>query len=142
VILSNSSDHINRLITELKKAGVTIALDDFATGYASLAHLKQFPVDVLKIEQSFVTALSACDSAIVWAIVGLGRALGIRSVAEGVETQGQCATLREIGCDLAQGYRFSPAFSAASVPALIARYPAPMPHERRSGPGRRRADRR
>jgi diguanylate cyclase (GGDEF)-like protein/PAS domain S-box-containing protein len=142
VILSNSTDHIIRLITELKEAGVTIALDDFGTGYASLAHLKQFPVDVLKIDQSFVTALSTCDSAIVRAIVGLGRALDILTVAEGVETLTQCATLREIGCDLAQGYLFSPAVPAASVPTLIEKHSPRTQHERRSGPGRRRVDQR
>ena len=108
-----------RIISTLREAGFTIALDDFGTGYASLAHLKQFPVDVLKIDRSFVDAPSACDWTIVRAIIGLGKGLGIRTVAEGVETIERRDALLNDGCDFGQGYLFSAPVAGAAVADLL-----------------------
>ncbi|WP_426173556.1 putative bifunctional diguanylate cyclase/phosphodiesterase [Massilia sp. TWR1-2-2] len=96
-------------LRHLKSAGIGIALDDFGTGYSSLSYLRSFPVDVLKIDKSFVDEL-ACDARslrIARTIVDLGHALEMRVVAEGVETAEQCGLLAEIGCDVIQGYWLS-----------------------------------
>lgn len=96
-------------LTALKNLGVGLAVDDFGTGYSSLTYLKKFPIDELKIDRSFIMGLGsdAGDSAIVGSCIDLAHAVGIRAVAEGVETPGQLETLRAMGCDLAQGYHFA-----------------------------------
>ncbi len=93
----------------LKRVGVRLALDDFGTGYCSLSYLKRFPVDMVKIDQSFVTGLGAhaLDEAIVTAVVTLAHHIGISVVAEGVETAAQRAAITKLGCDLAQGHHFA-----------------------------------
>ncbi len=93
---------------ELKALGVSIAIDDFGTGYSSLAYLKRFPIDKLKVDQSFVREINEGpeDRAIVAAIVGLGHNLGLELVAEGVETAAMATTLRELGCDQFQGWHY------------------------------------
>jgi diguanylate cyclase (GGDEF)-like protein/PAS domain S-box-containing protein len=140
VFLSRDIAHVSRLIGQLNAAGVTIALDDFGTGYASLAHLNRFPVDVLKIDRSFVGPLAESrNGAIVRAIIGLGRSLGIMTVAEGVETVQQARRLRSKGCDLAQGFLFSPAVPAAEVPALLKKsWPDLKANDRRGGDARQK----
>ncbi len=94
---------------QLHALGVSLALDDFGTGYSSLAYLKGFPIDELKIDRLFVRGIdrSTRDAALVAAIVALGHSLGLRVVAEGVETQAHLDVVRQSGCDLAQGYHFS-----------------------------------
>lgn len=96
-------------LTALKNLGVSLAVDDFGTGYSSLTYLKKFPIDELKIDRSFITGLGSDsgDAAIVGSCIGLAHAVGIRAVAEGVETRGQLETLRAMGCDLAQGFHFA-----------------------------------
>jgi diguanylate cyclase len=96
-------------LQELKASGFRLAIDDFGTGYSSLAYLEQFPIDTLKIDQAFIKDLKLGkeDSPITRAIVGMGRALKLHIVAEGVETRDQLAYLRLQGCDAYQGYLFS-----------------------------------
>ena len=100
-----------------------IALDDFGTGFASLTHLKQFAVHEIKIDQSFVRDLEndPDDAAIVDAVTGLGRALGLDVTAEGVETQAQADFLTRRGCEMAQGYLYSKPVSAARATVLLRR---------------------
>jgi diguanylate cyclase (GGDEF)-like protein len=101
----------------LKDLGVMLAIDDFGTGYSSLSHLQRFPVDVLKIDRMFVSALRHAPQAdrIVAAVVDLAHALGLRVVAEGVETVAQLEALRTFGCDYAQGHLFSPPVPAEEL---------------------------
>jgi EAL domain-containing protein (putative c-di-GMP-specific phosphodiesterase class I) len=105
----------------LKNAGVTLAIDDFGTGYSVLSHLKSLPVDVLKIDRSFVTDLgyNPDDLAIVRAIIALAEAFGLQIVAEGVETEAAALTLLRHGCHRAQGFLLSPPLSGAELGALL-----------------------
>lgn len=124
VFLGRGAQHVDRALSTLSKAGVRIALDDFGTGYASLTHLKQFRVDVLKIDRSFVSGIGKNfdDTTIVRALIGLGKSLGIATVAEGIETVAQAEFARSHGCDIGQGYFFGKAQPAAFVPAIIKRF--------------------
>ena len=121
VFLDRGSHHVLRALTVLANRGVRIALDDFGTGFASLTHLKKFPVHVLKIDQTFVSGLgkTADDAAIVRALIGLGSSLGMETVAEGIETHDQAAFVRNCGCTLGQGFLYSAARAAADVPDLV-----------------------
>jgi diguanylate cyclase (GGDEF)-like protein/PAS domain S-box-containing protein len=108
--LLTDTDSAATTLARLKALGVRIALDDFGTGYSSLTHLDRFPVDVLKIDKSFVDALAGADgerSSLVGAIVNLGMMLGIQITAEGIEGPEQLASLRSMGCELGQGYHFA-----------------------------------
>jgi EAL domain-containing protein (putative c-di-GMP-specific phosphodiesterase class I) len=95
-------------LRRLKALGVRIAMDDFGTGYSSLSYLQAFPFDKIKIDQAFISNLETNpqSATIVRAVIGLARGLNVPVLAEGVETKEQLATLREMGCDLAQGYYF------------------------------------
>jgi diguanylate cyclase (GGDEF)-like protein/PAS domain S-box-containing protein len=105
------------ILRALKAIGVQLAIDDFGTGYSSLSYLQRFPLDVLKIDQSFVETLGvdAGGDEIVSAVIDLAHALGLQVVAEGVETTGQLQILRSLGCDLAQGFLFSRPLPAADI---------------------------
>ena len=98
-----------------------LSVDDFGTGYASLSYLKKLPIDIVKIDQSFIKDLvrERHDRRIVEAVATLARELGAKTVAEGVETKAQLELLREIGCDYAQGFLFSPAISPESIISLV-----------------------
>lgn len=121
VFLSRAAGHAPEICRELKQGGVTIAFDDFGTGFASLTHLREFPVDVLKIDRSFISRLGADASttSIVHAVVDLARNLDLQTVAEGVETESQAQFLRAVGCEWAQGYLYARPMDARSVPAYL-----------------------
>ena len=106
---------------ELKALGVRLAIDDFGTGYSSLSYLKRFPVDVVKIDKSFVDGLGeqSVDTEIVAAVIRMTQSLGMNTVAEGVETSLQLEKLRELGCPLIQGYYYSPAVPAERIEAMV-----------------------
>jgi EAL domain-containing protein (putative c-di-GMP-specific phosphodiesterase class I) len=124
VFLGRGAEYVQDAIRTLAAEGVQIALDDFGTGYASLSHLNHFPVSTIKIDRSFISRLETSDhdAAIVRAVINLGRSLGIRIVAEGVETSGQAAFLTRHRCHSAQGYLYSKPVDAASVPRLAAAF--------------------
>ncbi|BAN36087.1 hypothetical protein SCD_n02279 [Sulfuricella denitrificans skB26] len=107
--MMEDTDRVIRVLRELKEAGMTISIDDFGTGYSSLSYLKQFAIDKLKVDQSFVREITRDpkDAAIVVAIITMAHSLGLNVIAEGVETEGQLEYLRSHGCDEMQGYFFS-----------------------------------
>ncbi len=108
VIMEHAEDMIS-IFRKLKEMGIQLAIDDFGTGYSSLAYLKRFPVDILKIDRSFVQDIPEDleDIAIVTGVLAMARGLGLEVVAEGVETAEQARVLRETGCDYMQGFYFS-----------------------------------
>jgi len=115
-----------QLMEAFRNRGHRISVDDFGTGYSSLAYLKRFPVDTLKIDQAFirVLALDSDDFVITKAIIDLGRSLGLKIIAEGIETASQLEILRQLGCNFGQGYYFQKACSAQDiVEAYQARQP-------------------
>jgi diguanylate cyclase (GGDEF)-like protein/PAS domain S-box-containing protein len=124
VLLQNSEATLT-VLHELRGFGVRISLDDFGTGYSSLSYLRSFPFDKIKIDRSFVTDLATRDEsmAIVRAVTGLGKSLGIVTTAEGVETDSQFDLLRREGCIQAQGYLFSKPRPAADVAKMLDRTP-------------------
>jgi diguanylate cyclase (GGDEF)-like protein/PAS domain S-box-containing protein len=108
-------------LKHLKEMGVKVALDDFGTGYSSLSYLRQFPIDALKVDQSFVHEISTdpAGTPIVSAVISMGRSLGHRVIAEGVETREQCAFLQRQRCGEGQGYYFSRPVAAAEFSHLL-----------------------
>jgi diguanylate cyclase (GGDEF)-like protein len=132
VLLDARSDAVSSALQRFRDRGVMIALDDFGTGYASLTHLKQFAVDHIKIDQSFVRDIEEDpdDEAIAMAVIGLGQSLDLQVTAEGVETTGQAQRLREMGCRNAQGYLYAKPMPSAEVPEFLSRrLPAIGPHD-------------
>jgi diguanylate cyclase (GGDEF)-like protein len=120
VLLQNSAATL-AILHELRANGVRISLDDFGTGYSSLSYLRSFPFDKIKIDRSFVNELATRNDsmAIVRAVTGLGKSLGITTTAEGVETEAQLELLRREGCTQAQGYLFSKPRPAAEVESML-----------------------
>jgi len=120
-LMADAAAARDRLIA-LKELGLQLSIDDFGTGYSSLAYLKRFPIDELKIDQSFVRTMldDAADLAIVRSIIALGHALGLRLVAEGVEQVQQAEQLQALGCDELQGYYFARPMSADTVAEQLA----------------------
>lgn len=110
-----------RQIDLLKSHNFTIYIDDFGTGYSSLSYLQRLPVDILKIDQSFVSTLGQSESsdAIVRTIIALAHGLKLKTIAEGVETAEQLALLKELGCDYVQGFLFSKPKPAEEITRLL-----------------------
>ena len=122
-VLVASGERAEQQLNVLKDRGVKLALDDFGTGYASLAYLQRLPVDIVKIDRSFTAKIDsgAADLALLEGIVGLGKALGLQLVAEGIERDAQQGIVQDLGCHGAQGFHFGrPAPAAAATEALTA----------------------
>jgi diguanylate cyclase (GGDEF)-like protein len=124
VILGDNAS-IKKTLSRLREAGVEIALDDFGTGYASLTHLRLFPIDVVKIDRSFVIGIAEDEGsrAIVSAVINLGHALGLKIVAEGIETAEQVGILRAGSCDEIQGYFYGRPMPPWEVPDFVRSWP-------------------
>lgn len=122
-LIARDTEKVIETINRLKAAGVTISIDDFGTGYSSLAYLKRFKVNTLKIDQSFIRNMlkDPEDAVIPVAVISLAHALGLKVIAEGVETAEHCTFLRQHGCDQIQGYFFSRPVSAGDFGAMVAR---------------------
>lgn len=122
-VLLDASDDAARELARVTDAGPRLAIDDFGTGYASLSYLKRFPVSVVKIDRSFVNGLDRPgeDTAIVEAVIGLARTLGLGVVGEGVETEGQLAALQRLGCGRAQGFHIGMPMTAEQIGDLLVR---------------------
>lgn len=110
-------------LSDLKRLGVRISIDDFGTGYSSLAYLKRIPADALKVDRTFVGGLGEDveDTAIVQTIVDLAHTFGMEVIAEGVESQEHVEHLKEIGCDLVQGYYFAKPLAPEAASEFLAR---------------------
>jgi len=119
--LTGDSDSSIATMKKLKQLDIKLSVDDFGTGYSSLSYLKKFPIDVLKIDRSFINecAYNPDDAAICVAIISLAQSLGLKIVAEGVETQEQLDFIRQQGCDIYQGYLFSRPLPAGDVEVLL-----------------------
>ncbi len=120
-VILEHTDALMVTLGELRQLGVRLAVDDFGTGYASLSYLQRFPLDVLKVDRSFVNsvAVDEADQALVRAIVALGRALGLVIVAEGIEEAAQRDAVSQLGCELGQGFFFARPQSAALIGAWM-----------------------
>jgi EAL domain-containing protein (putative c-di-GMP-specific phosphodiesterase class I) len=114
-----------RRLTALKALGVQLAVDDFGTGYSSLNYLQRLPVDILKIDRTFVSGLDRGekDLAIITTLIEMGKRMRLTVVAEGVETAEQLAVLRTLGCDIAQGFLMARPLSPAEITELLRRDP-------------------
>ena len=121
IAMHNAEESVG-VMRQLKSLGIGLSLDDFGTGYSSLSYLKRFPIDVLKIDKSFVRDIpeDANDLAIVSAIIAMSHALGLKVIAEGVETDAQWHFLRDCGTQYAQGYYFGRPLPASDFEALLA----------------------
>ena len=120
ILVANDQAMID-MLKSLKALGVQLAIDDFGTGYSALSYLQQFPVDIIKIDKSFIDSLGhdGEESPLSRAVLSLGTALSMRTIAEGVETRGQFGRLRELGCHYGQGYLFAKPMPAQGVPSFL-----------------------
>ena len=122
-VILEHTDAVIGTLGELRQMGITIAIDDFGTGHSSLSALQRLPVDVVKIDRSFVRDImtDANDASIVAAVIDMGRKMGLKVIAEGVETEEQMMFLQSRQCDFMQGFYFSKPLPAAEFEALLAR---------------------
>ena len=122
-LLLKGSTKINQQLLEFRKGGIEVSIDDFGTGFSALSYLKRFDIDYLKIDRSFVKdiELDGHDKALTEAIIVMAHKLGIKTIAEGVETEGQLSLLKSFGCDYVQGFLYSPAVPAEEFVKMIAR---------------------
>ena len=125
-VLMEASNSAMTGLRTLRDAGVQVGLDDFGTGFSSLAYLRQFPLDFVKIDRSFIRGMAATEEdAIVAAIIGLAHAIGLYVVAEGVETSAQLEALKMLGCDMAQGFLLGRPAAPGAIDVFIATGPPP-----------------
>lgn len=124
-VLMHDVEHVLHVLTDLKKTGVRVAVDDFGTGYSSLSYLKEFPLDTLKVDRSFISTVpsNSKDMAIVQAIIAIGHNLELKVIAEGAETQQQLDFLISQGCDEVQGFYLSKPLPAADLALLLTYQP-------------------
>ena len=118
-----------RILTALKELGVRLAIDDFGTGYSSLTYLQRFPIDILKIDKSFIDGLGGAnveESAVARTIVALAKSLRLETVAEGVERSEHVRELQSLKCDIAQGFFYARPLEAGALTALMAAPDTPM----------------
>jgi EAL domain-containing protein (putative c-di-GMP-specific phosphodiesterase class I) len=132
VYMGDGDRLVQKAIEDLRATGLRVALDDFGTGYASLTHLLTVPTDIIKIDKSFVDRLAPGDSSmvIIEGLIGIASKLGIKVIAEGVETESQAAALLAARCTLGQGYLFSRAVDRHAITGLLtnrAQRSAPIP---------------
>ncbi|MCF8495048.1 MAG: EAL domain-containing protein [Alphaproteobacteria bacterium] len=120
-LLMDQPDNARETLMMCRKAGMSIAIDDFGTGYSSLSYLHYFPIDTLKIDQSFVRDMrkNANSMALIRSIIALGKNMGMKIIAEGVEEAVEGDTLRELGCDMAQGYYFARPMAEADLVKFV-----------------------
>ena len=119
--LMRNVDETARRLAQVKQLGVRIAIDDFGTGYSSLAHLQRFPVDALKIDQSFISGMADNreGETLIHTLVQLGKALSIETFAEGIEQQHELSLLRDQDCDNGQGFLFARPLDVAATEAFL-----------------------
>jgi EAL domain-containing protein (putative c-di-GMP-specific phosphodiesterase class I) len=117
-VLVADLDAAERALVELKRLGVAIAIDDFGTGFASLTYLQRFPVDVVKIDKSFIDTVAAGGEPLLRGLLELTRSLNVTAVAEGVEGEAEHRALRALGCGYAQGYHYARPGPAQDVPGI------------------------
>jgi predicted signal transduction protein with EAL and GGDEF domain len=108
-----------RCLEEMKALGVRLAMDDFGTGYSSLSYLSRFPVDILKMDRSFLDPESGPDNGLAAAVIALGGTLSLQVVAEGIELDGQMTSLRDLGCELGQGFLFARPMDVSSITSYL-----------------------
>ncbi|RDH88087.1 MAG: hypothetical protein DIZ79_15000 [endosymbiont of Lamellibrachia luymesi] len=127
-LIEDTAEEITWL-QSFKNVGAKLSIDDFGTGYSSLSYLKQFPVDILKIDRAFVVDLPdhQDDASLVEAIAAIAKSLNLKLVAEGVETRDQAEFLKKIGCDYLQGYHFGKPMPAAELAKKIGAVTDPPP---------------
>ncbi|HLY48724.1 MAG TPA: EAL domain-containing protein [Solirubrobacteraceae bacterium] len=125
-VMMSNADLAEQRLRELKQLGVQIALDDFGTGYSSLGYLARFPVDVIKMDRSFLVEGSLpVSSGLATAVIGLGKTFELDVVAEGIEFPEQWSTLRDLGCELGQGFYFAKPMEAGAAVAYLREHPEP-----------------
>ena len=125
-VLMEDPEGITAQLSELRRIGVQVGIDDFGTGYSSLSYLRRFPVDKLKIDKSFIDNIETVeeDLAIVRTVVDLARILSLETTAEGIESEAQADLLRDVGCEVGQGYFFARPLPPEEIPTFLSRYPA------------------
>jgi EAL domain-containing protein (putative c-di-GMP-specific phosphodiesterase class I) len=128
-VLMTGQQDIEQALMRLQKAGISLAMDDFGTGYSSLSYLRMYPFDVLKVDRTFVSDITddPANRELVTASVMMAHGLGLKVVAEGVETESQLKLLHEIGCEYAQGYLFSRPVDADTFTNLLQERSSTMP---------------
>jgi EAL domain-containing protein (putative c-di-GMP-specific phosphodiesterase class I) len=141
----------SRVLRELRNLGVTISLDDFGTGYSSLSYLRRLPIDIVKIDRSFIQGIESepDDAALISAIISMAKVLRLTVVVEGVENEAQLQFLRDVGCDEVQGNWLSPPVGPSGVAAMLREFEGGRRPKRRTRvrhetrtPGRTRGGRR